>query len=259
MQEDLKSVVRDKYDEIARSSKQSSCCSEELSCCFNESYDQLEGYVPDADLNLGCGLPTELARIQPGQTVLDLGSGAGNDVFVARQLTGDNGTVIGVDFTEAMIDKAEQNRQKLGFENVRFVYGDIEDLPLEDNCTDVVISNCVMNLLPNKTRGYAEVFRVLQPGGHFSISDIVIVGDLPPKVKQTAEMYAGCVAGAIDKEAYLDILRQTGFTNIRIDRERLIDLPESFLLQHLEEAEVKSFLESDSRIYSINFYAEKPG
>ncbi len=113
MQEDLKSVVRDKYGKIARSGKQQPCCSDELDCCFNESYDQLEGYVPDADLNIGCGLPTELARIQPGQTVLDLGSGAGNDVFVARQLTGENGSVIGVDFTQDMIEKAEQKRQKL--------------------------------------------------------------------------------------------------------------------------------------------------
>jgi SAM-dependent methyltransferase len=260
MQKELKTIVKEKYAEIARS--QSSCCSP--SCCepsaetaFSESYEKLEGYVPDADLALGCGIPTEFAQIKKGDTVLDLGSGAGNDVFVARSLTGETGRVIGVDMTEEMIAKAEANRRKLGYENVEFRLGDIEDMPLEDNTVDVAISNCVMNLVPDKERAYAEVYRVLKPGGHFSISDIVTVGELTPAVRDAAALYAGCVSGALQKEDYLAAIERAGFKNIQVQKERLIELPDELLLQYLPAKELSAFRTSGSSIYSVNVYAEK--
>ncbi len=263
MEKDIKKIVKDKYTRIVESQQSSGCC-EPSSCCepsvetvFSEGYDHLEGYNPDADLNLGCGLPTEYARIQPGDTVLDLGAGAGNDVFVARSLAGESGRVIGVDMTEAMIARAERNRQKLGFKNVEFLLGEIEDLPLPDGSVDVAISNCVMNLVPDKQRAYAEVYRVLRPGGHFSISDIVTVGELTPEVRDAAALYTGCVSGALQKEAYLGAIADAGFQHIKIDKERRIELPDELLLEHIDTAELKAFRESGSSIYSINVYAEK--
>jgi arsenite methyltransferase len=213
MEKDLKAIVREKYTEVAVAS--SSCCGP-ADCCapggidFSEGYEGLAGYAQEADLGLGCGLPTEYARIQPGDTVLDLGSGAGNDVFIARQLTGPEGKVIGVDMTEAMIAKARANQRKLGYDNVEFILGDIEALPLPNGAVDIAISNCVMNLVPDKAKAYREVFRVLRPGGHFSISDIVLQGELPPQLQQAAVAYAGCVAGAMQKEEYLAVIAQCG-------------------------------------------------
>src|SRR5690606_15368820 len=220
-QSDVKSVVREKYSEIAMQTKgqnASSCCGATSSCCGDEVYNimaddytNLEGYVADADLGLGCGLPTEFAKINEGHTVIDLGSGAGNDAFVARKLAGEKGRVIGIDFTEAMISRARQNAEKLGFNNVEFRHGDIEDMPVTSNLADVIISNCVLNLVPNKHKVFSEIFRVLKPGGHFSISDIVLDGELPSKWKEIAELYAGCVSGAIQKEDYLGIIQEAGF------------------------------------------------
>lgn len=262
MQKELKTIVKEKYAEIARSQNKSSCCSP--SCCepavetvFSESYEQLEGYVPDADLALGCGIPTEFAQIKKGDTVLDLGSGAGNDVFVARSLTGETGRVIGVDMTEEMIAKAEANRRKLGYENVEFRLGDIEDMPLDDNIIDVAISNCVLNLVPDKERAYAEVYRVLKPGGHFSISDIVTIGELTPAVRAAAALYAGCVSGALQKEDYLAAIERAGFKNIQLQKERLIELPDELLRQYLAPGELAAFRAGGSSVYSINVYAEK--
>lgn len=264
MEKELKTIVREKYAEIAKS--QSSCCGPKASSCctpdevetaFSESYRHLDGYVPDADLALGCGIPTEYARIKAGHTVLDLGSGAGNDVFVARSLAGESGRVIGVDMTQEMIAKAEANRRKLGYENVEFRLGDIEDLPLADNRIDVAISNCVMNLVPDKRRAYAEVHRVLKPGGHFSISDIVTVGELTPAVRNAAALYAGCVSGAMQKEDYLAAIEEAGFINIQIQKERKIELPDELLLSYLPQKELAAFRASGSSIYSINVYAEK--
>ena len=206
--EELKKIVRDKYSQIAEQDKslnQSSCCgaggsSTEVYNIMTDDYSQLEGYNQDADLGLGCGLPTQFANINRGDTVIDLGSGAGNDCFVARHETGESGKVIGIDFTEAMINKARANAEKLGFNNVEFRQGDIEDMPVSDNVADVIVSNCVLNLVPDKQQVIQEIYRVLKPGGHFSISDIVLVGDLPEALREDAEMYAGCVAGAIQKE-----------------------------------------------------------
>ncbi|QHT68265.1 arsenite methyltransferase [Rhodocytophaga rosea] len=262
----LKQIVKEKYSEIALQSKetnQTSCCGS--GCCsptdaipFAEDYSSLAGYTEEADLGLGCGLPTQFAQIKPGDTVIDLGSGAGNDSFVARAETGAAGKVIGVDITEAMIAKARLNADKLGYNNVEFRLGDIENLPVADNLADVVVSNCVLNLVPDKKRAFSETFRVLKPGGHFSISDVVIKGELPETLKQEAEMYAGCVSGAINKEEYLDIVKETGFVNIQVQKEKLIRLPDETLLNYISGEELKSFKESGTGIYSITLYAEKP-
>ncbi len=263
--EQIKSVVREKYSEIALQDK--SC--NEASCCgvgtpgtytiMADSYKDLEGYNPDADLGLGCGLPTQFAQIQPGDTVLDLGSGAGNDAFVARAETGATGKVIGVDFTPTMIRRARENAEKLNFHNVEFRQGDIEDLPVSDNSVDVVVSNCVLNLVPDKPKVFHEIMRVLRPGGHFSISDIVLVGELPDALRNAAEMYAGCVSGAIQMDEYLGIIRQTGFENLSVQKQKPILIPDDILLEYLSPEELKAFVASKTGIFSITAYAEKPG
>jgi SAM-dependent methyltransferase len=260
--EDLKQLVKDKYAALANSTEKSSCCAPD--CCepvtnniMNEDYTQVEGYVADADLKLGCGMPVDFARIQPGNTVLDLGAGAGNDVFIARTLTGEKGEVLGIDFTEAMVKKANANKAKLGYDNVRFIQGDIEDMPVPSNSIDVAISNCVMNLVPNKAKAYQEVYRVLKPGGHFSISDIVIRGELPEVIRNAAEFYAGCVSGATKLEPYLENIRNAGFKDIKIDKEREIDLPDAYLLEHITPEVLKAFRAGNASIYSINVFGKK--
>lgn len=270
--ESIKSLVREKYALIAlqdKATNETSCCGVG-GCCdpadatgtytiMSESYTALPGYNPEADLGLGCGLPTEFAQIHPGNTVLDLGSGAGNDCFVARAEAGETGKVIGVDFTPAMINLARQNADKLGFNNVEFRQGDIEELPISDNTVDVVVSNCVLNLVPDKPKVFAEIKRVLRPGGHFSISDVVLVGALPAPLVESAEMYAGCVAGAIQMDEYLDIIRQTGFENISIQKQKPILIPDHILLQYLTEAELNDFRSAKAGIFSITVFAEKEG
>lgn len=259
--QDLKLIVQDKYGQIAEGQK--SCCDGD-SCCssvdytvFSEDYSSQQGYNKDADFGLGCGLPTEFAKIKEGDHVLDLGSGAGNDCFVARTQTGDSGKVTGLDFTEAMISKANENLEKTGFKNIEFVQGDIEQMPLPDTSFDVVISNCVLNLVPDKQKAFAEIFRVLKPGGHFSISDVVIVGDLPEGLKKDAEMYAGCVSGAINKDEYISIIRSQGFSGIIVQKEKEIVLSDEVLLNHISADELESFKQSASGIFSITLYAEK--
>ncbi len=262
----LKQTVKEKYGEIAKQSKkqnESSCCGAG-SCStvdyavFSENYNQLEGYVPDADLGLGCGLPTQFAKIKKGDTVIDLGSGAGNDCFVAQALTGGSGKVIGIDMTEAMIDKARANADKLGFNNVEFRFGDIEKIPVTANRADVVVSNCVLNLVPNKQKAFQEIFRILKPSGHFSISDVVLVGNLPQNILQAGEMYAGCVSGAIQKSEYLQIINQSGFVNCTVQKEKLITLPDDILADYLTPPQIEEFKNSGVGIYSITVYAEKP-
>lgn len=262
--EEIKEMVKQKYSEIALQDKDtnaSSCCGaggcSEVYNIMSEEYDELSGYNPDADLGLGCGLPTNFAKIKEGDTVVDLGSGAGNDCFVARAETGVTGKVIGIDFTEAMIEKARMNAEKLGFNNVEFRQGDIEKIPMSSNVADVVVSNCVMNLVPDKTKAFGEVYRILKPGGHFSISDIVLVGELPDKIKNAAEMYAGCVASAIQKEDYLKIIKDAGFGNLMLQKEKAIIIPDDILKNYLNENEIERYKNSESRIYSITVYAEK--
>ncbi len=223
-----------------------------------DDYSQLAGYVVDADLGLGCGLPTQFARIKPGDTVIDLGSGAGNDCFVARHETGPTGNVIGIDFTEAMIDRARRNADERGFNNVEFRFGDIEQMPVGDNVANVIVSNCVLNLVPNKSNVIAEIFRVLTPGGHFSISDIVLLRDLPENLRRPAELYSGCIAGAIHKEDYLDIIARTGFVNVLLQKEKPIVLPDAFLAEYLTVDEIASYRSVSTGIVSVTVYAEKP-
>ncbi|MDP4270498.1 MAG: arsenite methyltransferase [Bacteroidota bacterium] len=263
---DLKKIVKDKYSLIAKQSDKTgaaSCCSP--SCCstdadystFSDNYENLTGYAPDADLGLGCGLPTEFAQIKEGDTVVDLGSGAGNDCFVARALTGDSGRVIGIDMTEAMIEKARRNTQKLGYTNVEFHLGDIEELPLPNDIADVIVSNCVLNLVPDKAKAFAEIYRILKPGGHLSVSDVVLRGELPEKLQQAAEMYAGCVSGAILVDDYLQIMENAGLAQIQVQKEKVIEIPDSVYFEYLSEQELAEFKQSGAGIYSITVYAEK--
>ncbi len=263
---ELKEIVRQKYSEIALQDKEtnmSSCCgaggcSTEVYNIMSDDYSTLEGYNADADLGLGCGLPTQFARIKEGDVVVDLGSGAGNDCFIARHETGATGKVIGIDFTSAMIEKARKNAEARGFNNVEFRQGDIEQMPVTSNVADVVVSNCVLNLVPNKHAVFQEIFRVLKPGGHFSISDVVLVGALPNALKETAEMYAGCVSGAIQKQVYLELINANGFENITIQKEKPIYIPDDILIKHLSAEEISSFRAGGIGIFSITVFAQKP-
>ncbi|NJN41924.1 MAG: arsenite methyltransferase [Flammeovirgaceae bacterium] len=266
--EQLKEVVKETYTKVADQSKEeneSSCCGSGCGCgpldeaIMAEDYSTLPGYIKDADLGLGCGLPTQFAMINEGDTVVDLGSGAGNDAFVARRYTGFLGKVIGVDFTEKMIERARANAEKLEYNNVEFRYGDIEALPINDNTAHVVVSNCVLNLVPDKHKAFSETFRILRKGGHFSVSDIVLEGgELPTKAKQAAELYAGCVSGAINKDEYLSIIHNAGFENVKIQKEREIIIPDEILRANLSESEMKEIKDKNIRVLSINVYAEKP-
>jgi len=263
---ELKEIVRQKYSEIALQDKEtnmSSCCgaggcSTEVYNIMSDDYSTLEGYNSDADLGLGCGLPTQFARIKEGDLVVDLGSGAGNDCFIARHETGATGKVIGIDFTNAMIEKARKNAEARGFNNVEFRQGDIEQMPITSNVADVVVSNCVLNLVPNKHAVFQEIYRVLKPGGHFSISDVVLVGALPNALKETAEMYAGCVSGAIQKQVYLELINANGFDNITIQKEKPIYIPDDILINHLSAEEISSFRAGGIGIFSITVFAQKP-
>lgn len=263
---ELKEIVKQKYSEIALQNKetnQSSCCgaggcSTEVYNIMTDDYTKVEGYNAEADLGLGCGLPTEFAKIKEGDTVIDLGSGAGNDCFVARKQTGEKGKVIGVDFTPAMIEKARINAEKIGFHNVEFRQGDIEQIPVTSNTADVVVSNCVLNLVPNKAAVIKEIFRVLKPGGHFSISDIVLEGLLPAKWKEVAELYAGCVSGAIEKQVYIQLIEAAGFKNINLQKDKPIIIPNDILSNFLTADEILEYKNGNTKITSITVYAEKP-
>lgn len=261
----IKEMVKEKYSLIALQSKTEN----ETSCCgvggcstvdytiFSENYSKLEGYNADADLGLGCGLPTEFALIKEGDTVVDLGSGAGNDCFVARAITGETGKVIGIDMTEAMIDKARDNAEKLGFNNVEFRFGEIEKIPIAANRANVVVSNCVLNLVPNKQKAFSEMFRIIKPNGHFSVSDVVLKGDLPTGVKEASEMYAGCVSGAMQIEDYLNGLADAGFVNIKVQKDKNIEIPDDIMLQYVNQDELTKYKNSGSAIASITVYGEK--
>jgi SAM-dependent methyltransferase len=225
---------------------------------MSEDYNELEGYNTDADLGLGCGLPTQFAKIKKGDVVIDLGSGAGNDAFIAQHETGETGKVIGIDFSTAMVEKARSNAEVRKINNVEFRIGDIESIPVTANTADVIVSNCVLNLVPNKDGVFKEIFRILKPGGHFSISDIVLVGELPANIKNAAEMYAGCVAGAIQKDEYLQMIEDNGFKNITLQKEKVITIPDDILSNYLSAEQVKEFKNSGTGIFSITVFAEKP-
>lgn len=269
--QEIKKAVKEKYAEIVLATDKSSCCgsTDETPCCgpqnkkviaysmINDDYSKLDGYVAEADLNLGCGLPTEFAGIKKGTTVVDLGSGAGNDVFIARSIVGDEGKVIGLDFTEEMIAKANQNNEKLGYRNVEFKLGEIEQMPFENNLADVVVSNCVLNLVPDKKKAFSEIYRILKPGAHFCVSDIVIKGELNAELKKSAVMYAGCVSGALKQEEYLDIIFQSGFQNVEIKKSKKINLPDNLLKNYLEDEGIKSYKENVKGIFSITVLGYK--
>ena len=264
----IKDLVKEKYSAIAEQTKDqnaASCCGATSSCCGDEVYNimaddytKLEGYNPDADLGLGCGLPTEFAKIKEGDTVIDLGSGAGNDAFIARRIVGESGKVLGIDFTEAMISRARDNAEKLRFNNVEFRLGDIDNMPVTGNYADVIVSNCVLNLVPNKHKVISEIYRVLKPGAHFSISDIVLEGALPNKWKEVAELYAGCVSGAIEKQEYLGIIAAAGFKNISLQKDKAIIIPDDILANYLSAEEIATYKNGKTKITSITVYAEKP-
>ncbi len=271
----LKTLVRDKYSEIAEKSEigEAAGCCGPSDCCdpgtveqagdgiyfdiMAESYEGLEGYQPDADLSLGCGIPIEFAGLKPGQSVLDLGSGAGNDIFVARSVVGETGRLTGLDFSEAMTRKARVNADKMGYDNVEFIIGDIENMPLKSGRFDVVLSNCVLNLVPDKRTAFDEIFRVLKPGGHFSISDIVLEGTIPEPIQKAAEAYVGCVSGAIQKEDYLEIVRASGFSDVTVRKEREIVIPQDWLVRLLGEEQASIFKAHLFRVLSITLNGKK--
>ena len=262
---ELKNIVKQKYGEIAIKSDEN-CCGP-TSCCgssditeysvFNDDYTKLGGYVTEADLSLGCGIPTEYADIKEGDTILDLGSGAGNDVFVARQLVGEAGQVIGLDFTDEMLDKANRNNEKLGYKNIEFKKGDIEEMPIDDNSVDVIISNCVLNLVPDKQKAFSEIYRTLKPGAHFCVSDIVVKGNLNEELRKSAEMYAGCVSGAIGEEEYIGSIKEQGFKNVEIKKRKKIEIPENVLRKFLSKEGLRSYKNNVEGIFSITVIADK--
>lgn len=264
--EQMREIVRDKYAAIAGTASANddgSCCRSSAAgaveySMIGDAYDGASGYLPEADLGLGCGLPVEHAGLQPGQTVLDLGSGAGLDAFVARAAVGTSGRVIGVDMTDEMIARARKNAEKSGFDNVEFRPGYIEDLPVASDSIDVVISNCVLNLVPNKAQAFAEILRVLRPGGHFCISDVVASRPLPPWVKSIAEAYAGCVAGAIPREEYLQIIRDTGFEGVTVVKERRIEVPTDLLDRALSQKQQALAQSTDLHLMSVTVTASRP-
>lgn len=266
----LREVVRSKYAEIARqrpAADSTSCCGSGPGCgaesaaagnMIGDAYAGVSGYLADADLGLGCGVPVGHAGLKPGQTVLDLGSGAGLDAFVARAEVGAGGHVIGVDMTPEMVAKARANAQKSGHRNVEFRLGEIEHLPVLSDSVDVVISNCVLNLVPDKRRAFAEILRVLRPGGHFCVSDIVASQPLPDWIQGVADAYAGCVAGAIPREEYLQIIRETGFSEIEVAAEKRIQVPAALTAAALTPAQRAEAERHDLHVLSLTVKAVKP-
>lgn len=265
--QNLKELVKQRYSELALNADElKGCCcgrnpialSKKVFTIMSEDYSNLKGYEPDADLGVGCGLPTQYANINNGDTVVDLGSGAGNDCFIARAEVGENGKVIGIDFSPQMIEKARSNALKRRYTNVEFVEGDIENMPLQDNIADVVVSNCVLNLLPQKNIIFKEIYRVLKPGGHFCVSDVVLNGIFPKEFTDNAAMYAGCIASAIQKDEYLKEIEKADLMDIRIQRTKTVLIPDEVLLEHLDEDTIQKYKSGNVGIYSITVTGRKP-
>ena len=290
----VKEKVRERYGEIAAqfaekgepasccSPQQTSCCPpEQTTCCGPNQADvdrltnamrlysaQELTDLPESvtDVALGCGNPTAIAELKPGEVVLDLGSGGGIECFLAARQVGPQGRVIGLDMTPEMIKLARQNAKKVGATNVEFRYGEMEDMPIPDESVDVIISNCVINLSPDKDRVFSEAYRVLRPGGRLAVSDIVTYGPLPEVVRNNLEAWAGCVAGALDETVYLDKMRQVGFTQVEViarnfaEVEQWAELDEAQeIAQDLDEAVVSEFVgQLKSKIASIKVVARKP-
>ncbi len=246
--QDIKKMVKNRYGQIAKDS--SPCCAQSSACCSPQNaadhYGKSIGYrdeelkaIPDgANLGLGCGNPVALASLRQGETVLDLGSGAGFDCFLAANKVGKKGKVIGIDMTPEMIEKARKNAEKSGYKNVEFKLGEIENLPLEAESVDVIISNCVINLSPEKDKVFKEAFRILKPGGRMMISDIVLLSDLPESIKNSVLAYTGCIAGAMKRDDYLQSIKTSGFQRVEVLGEK------PFLLGlHPEDQMVKAIVD----------------
>lgn len=258
---DKKELVKQQYSELALNGDllKSSCgCgtnpakpSKKVFTIMSEDYSHLKGYEADADLGVGCGLPTEYAGLKEGHTVIDLGSGAGNDCFIARAEVGESGKVVGIDFSIPMLEKARENAAKRGYTNVEFKEGDIEEMPIPDNTADVVVSNCVLNLLPEKNKIFKEIYRVLKPGGHFCISDVVLNGVFPKEFTDNASMYAGCIASAIQKVDYLGEIEKANFTDIKIERTKIVVIPDEVLQENLDKETIAKYKAGNVGIYSI--------
>lgn len=262
--EDIKLVVREKYAELAIAGETAGgCCGQGSEGCGNvytimaDEYTKVEGYAPEADLGLGCGIPTDHAGLRPGMTVLDLGSGAGNDVFIAASIVGAEGRVIGVDMTPEMIARARRNAASLGAANVEFRLGEIEHLPVDRDSVDVILSNCVLNLVPDKKSAFAEMFRVTKPGGHFCVSDIVLDGEIPPAMRDAALLYAGCVAGAQQKDEYLQHITDAGFSAVVVRAEKVISIPQSAVDQLAADVPAEERTLGSTRILSITVTGRK--
>lgn len=257
--DDIKELVKQQYNEVALldTNEVSKCCcnpaapSKKVFTIMSEDYSKLKGYEPDADLGVGCGLPTQYARIKEGDTVVDLGSGAGNDCFIAREEVGETGKVIGIDFAPNMLAKARSNAEKRGFKNIEFLEGDIENMPIENASVDVVVSNCVLNLLPRKDKIFKEIYRVLKPNTHFCVSDVVLNGVFPKEFTDNAAMYAGCIASAIQRDEYLEEIKKAGFKNIKVERTKTVEIPDDVLEEHLDKTTIEKYKAGNVGIYSI--------
>ena len=229
-EQDIKEFIKSRYGKIAQKTE-CGCCSDSSTMSLDQVIEQAKriGYtedelknIPDsAILGLGCGNPTAIGGLKQGEVVLDLGAGAGIDVFMAANKVGSEGHVIGVDMTPQMIEKGRENAEKYGYKNVEFRLGEIENLPIEDGTVDVIISNCVINLAPDKTKVFLEAFRVLRPGGRLMISDLVTEGELPDDVRKSFQAWSECIAGALEKNEYLGIIQASGFDKINIVNEKV--------------------------------------
>jgi len=273
-EEKIRKVVRESYAKIAK--KESSCCNPAVSCCtsgdmsrqiskrIGYTEEELESVPESATLSLGCGNPVALASLKEGEFVLDLGSGGGLDCFLASRKVGEKGKVIGVDMTPEMIDKARENAKKGNYKNVEFRLGEIENLPVADKSVDVVISNCVINLAPNKRRVFKEAFRVLKPNGRLMISDIVLLKELPDAIKRSAEAYVGCVSGAVMKGEYIELIKQAGFQEVKITEEStspvecMLDDPTAKAIIKKSNIPLKKLKELANSIVSIKVSGIKP-
>jgi len=262
--ESIKKAIQARYNEIASEIPSGAFSRENLLACqaeqlpFSIDYSKEPGYEAELDLKLGCGIPTASADIKEGDAVLDLGCGVGNDSFLALKKVGPTGKVIGIDIAPGMVELASKHATRLGITNIEFREGDLESLPLESNSIDVVISNCTINMVPDKAKVFSEIFRVLKPGGHFSISDIVLRAPLPEDLKKVPELYAGCVAGTELKDSYLDYISLAGFEAVRISLEKNLIVPVEQLEKFLPGTVVHSLSEQSSSLVSVTLLGDKP-
>jgi len=273
-EDETRKIVREGYAKIAK--QKSSCCAPVTSCCgptdraqeigkkIGYTEEEMKAVPEGANLGLGCGNPVALASLKEGETVLDLGSGAGFDCFLASSKVGSMGRIIGVDMTPEMLEKARENARKGNYTNVEFRLGEIENLPAGDNSVDAVISNCVINLSPDKKRVFGETFRVLKPGGRLMVSDIVLLKELPDFIKNSIQAYVGCVAGAMIKDEYLKTVREAGFHDVKIidetafPAELMISDPIAKEIIEKLEIEPKKVGEIANTVLSIKVHGVKP-